>query len=201
MLKSKLYQKLLVAGITGSLLISSGVLAFAATSKSAIAGKFSGGHRGECKGFMQKGNPLESVLKTEVTAGVITQDESDKITAFLKTKEDAQKAARDAEKAKYDAMTDAEKKAAMDAKKVARDAEKAKLAAMTDAEKKVYFEANRPAKVSILSELVTAGILTQDQADKLQAAMPQRPEMGEGRGKGSFVKGTKTTGTSSTVTE
>lgn len=321
MLKTKLYHKLLIAGITGSLLISSGAIAFAATTKSttapksAVEGKFAGGPRGEGKGFMQKGgleqgngltsvlkaqvtagvitqaeadkitaflktkedaekvkrdaekakldamtaterkayleankpvkpdvlaelvtaglltqaqsdtikaampqrpvgekpgsgmkqgNPLTTVLKTEVTAGVITQDVSDKVTAFIKTKQDAEKAKFDAEKAKTDAMTDAEKKAAKDAKKVARDAEKAKIDAMTDAERKAYMEANKPVKTNVLAELVTAGILTQDQADKIQAAMPQGHEMGKNHGKqprGAFVKGSKTTGTPSTVSE
>ena len=187
MLKTKLYHKLLIAGITGSLLISSGAIAFAATTKSTTApkstveGRFAGGGGG--KGFMQKGglekgNALASVLKAQVTAGVITQAEADKITAFLKTKEDAEKVKRDAEKAKIDAMTAAERKA--------------------------YMEANKPVKTNILAELVTAGILTQAQADKIQAAMPQGHEMGKGRGRqpgGAFVKGANTTGKTSTVSE
>ena len=194
MVKSKLYKRLLVAGITGSLLISSGVVAFAATTKasnstrSAITSKFAGGCKGEGKGFMQNGgseqnNSFVGVLKTEVTAGVITQAESDNATAFLKTRTDAEKVTRDAQKAKYAAMTDAQKTADQTAKKVARDAQRAKLNAMTDAQKKAYFVANKPAKVSILSELVTAGIFTQAQADKIQTSMPQRPEIGKGHGK------------------
>lgn len=304
MLKNKLYQKLLVAGIVGTLIISSGVVAFAATTgstatKHKIECKSVGGTRGENPitsvltkevtagvitqaesdaitsylttkeatnktamealkaklatmtdaekksymeankpvrtdlladlvtanlltqtqadtikaampqgheggmnqggkpGFgMQKGNPLTSILAKEVTAGVITQAESDSATAFIKTKEDTAKATRDAEKAKYDAMTDAEKKTAMDAKKAEMTAQKAKLDAMTDAEKKAYFEANKPAKDNILADLVTANILTQDQANKIQAAMPQRPEMRKGH-----VGKAKVAPTTSTATE
>jgi hypothetical protein len=295
MLKTKLSHKLLIAGITGSLLISSGAIAYAATTKSTTApnstveGRFDGGHGGEGKGFMQKGglgqgNALASVLKSEVTAGVITQAEADKITAFLKTKEDAEKVKRDAEKAKLDAMTETERKAyfaankpvktdvlaelvtaglltqaqsdsikaAMpqrpvggnpgkgmqqgnplaavlktqvtagvitqdvsdkvtafiktkeDTEKAKRDAEKAKIDAMTDAERKAYMQANKPVKTNVLAELVTAGILTQAQADKIQAAMPQGHEIGKGHGRqpgGASVKGANTTGKTSTVSE
>jgi hypothetical protein len=126
----------------------------------------------------QSGNFLGSVLTTQVTAGVITQTEADKVTEFLKTKEVAIKAERDAEKAKFEAMTDAEKKIAMETKKAERDAEKAKLQVMTNEERTAYMKANRPTSVDIFTELVTAGILTKDQADKIQAAAPQRSEKG-----------------------
>jgi hypothetical protein len=311
MLKSKLYRRLLVIGITGTLLISSGVIAFAATTNSDTAPKSKVENRGfmqkgelrqgnafqavlkkevtagvitqaeadkitaflktkeaeekvkrdaekakldamtdaERKAYMkankpartdvlaelvtaglltqaqsdtikatmpqgpmgrnagkpmQQGNPLAAVLKTQVTAGVITQEVSDKVTAFVKTKEDAEKAKRDAEKAKFDAMTDAEKKADKEAKKAAKDAQKAKLDAMTDAERKAYMEANKPVKENILKELVTAGILTQDQADKIQAAMPKRIEMSKQNGKqarGAFKKNVNSAGKTNTITE
>ncbi|MBC8060720.1 MAG: hypothetical protein H7Y18_08645 [Clostridiaceae bacterium] len=267
MLKGKLYRRLLIASITGSLLISSGVVAFAATTKASdstkpvITGKFADsakkvGRGGFQKDGVTKSNPLVAVLKTQVTAGVITQAESDAITSYLTTKEAAEKVTRAAEKTRIDAMTDAEKKTYREANKPVRtdvladlvkakfltqtqadkikaampqgrigvkpgpgmeqgksltnvlktevtaglitqaeadkatafikakaDAKKAKEAAMTDAEKKAYHQANRPAKVSILSELVTAGILTQSQADKIEVAMPQKSEMGKERGK------------------
>ena len=44
---------------------------------------------------------------------------------------------------------------------------------MTDAEKTAYLAANKASRPGIFTELVTAGILTQTQADALQAAMPK----------------------------
>ena len=300
MLKNKLYHTLIIAGITGSLIISTGLVAFASSSKSTtpktkIGCKSLGGHQGWSNGFMQKGgmqrgNPLVSVLKTQVTAGVITPAEYDAITSFLTTKESSDKVTMAAEKtkleamtpadrqaymqvnkpvreniiaelvtaklltqdqatkiqaamtqrtevqqggpgqgmkqgnflatllksqvtagvitqaeansattflktrenerktematqkSKYAAMTPAEKTAAITAKKATRDAEKAKLEAMTPADKQAYMKANRPAQENIFANLVTAGIFTQDQVDKIQASMPQRPQMGNWNG-------------------
>jgi len=152
MLKNKLQRTLIIAGITGSLIISTGLVAFASSSKSTATPKT----KIAGKGFMKKGDmrncdQLVSVLKTQVTAGVITQAESDAITSFLTTKEAAEKVTRAAEKNKLDAMTDADRKA--------------------------YWEANKPVKTDIFSKLVTAKLLTQAQADKIKASMPQRPEM------------------------
>ena len=68
------------------------------------------------------------------------------------------------------------------AEKVARTAEKAKLDAMTSAEREAYIKANKPAKENIFASLVTAGILTQTQVDKIQASMPKRADMGKMKG-------------------
>ena len=125
MVKNKLYRTLIVGGITGSLIISTGFVAFASSSKSITTPKTKiGGNGFMKKGGMQRGNLLVSVLKTQVTAGGITQAEADKVTAFLKTKEDARKVEMTAQKAKYDAMTDAQKASDKVSKKAARDAEK-----------------------------------------------------------------------------
>lgn len=190
MIKRKLYNRLLILGVVGSITISSGVVAFAHNAKgtnspkSKIEGKLDVQRKGgdfkeniKNKG-MQRSNFLENLLTTQVTAGVITQVESDKVTAFLKTKEEARKAEMDAQKAKLEAMTDTEKKVAMEAKKAARVAEKARLKAMTTEEKAAYLKANRPNNASIFTELVTAGILIKDQADKIKAAAVQKHEEG-----------------------
>ena len=149
MLKNKFYRTLLVAGITGSLIISTGVVAFASSSKSTSTPETKIGQKsfGEHKGDMQRGNPLASVLKTQVTAGVITQAESDAITSFLTTKEAAEKV------------------------KIA--AEKTKLEAMTATERESYMKTNKPVRENIIAELETANLLTKDQAAKIQTAMPQ----------------------------
>jgi len=44
-------------------------------------------------------------------------------------------------------------------------------------------KANRPAQENIFANLVTAGIFTQDQVDKIQDSMPQRPQMGNWNGR------------------
>jgi len=178
MLKTKLYRKILIAGITGSLLISSGVVAFAATTKSSttpsskIACKVGTDKKDAFKDKTQQGKRLTLILEKEVTAGTITQAESDAITSYITTKEVEEK--------------------------VAKSAEKAKVAAMTDAEKKTYFEVNKTTKGNMLSELVTAGIFSQAQADKIQAVMPQKSEMGKEH-KGGAMKGTNSKGVASTA--
>ncbi len=193
MVKRKLYHRLLVLGIASSITISSAIVAFADSSKVTdspkfkIEGKLKGSRRGEAlRGDIknsEKQNRLADVLTAQVTAGVITQAEADKVTSFLKTKEDARKVERDAQKAKLDAMTDEEKKIAMEARKAERVAERAKLAAMTAEERTAYMKANRPTKGGIFTELVTAGILTEDQAYKIQASVVQRPGKGKGQGR------------------
>jgi len=176
MLKNKFYSKLLVAGITGTLIISTSLIAFASSSKPTttpktnISAKSFGGPQGQ-KGDMQRGNPLASVLKAQVTAGVITQAESNKVTAYLKTKEAAKKAEMIAQKAKLDAMTDAQREA--------------------------YMKANIPAQENIFADLVTADILTQTQVDKIKASMPQRPQNEEFNGQKPAVSTT----TSASVTK
>jgi len=169
MLKSKLYQKLLIASIVGTMCISSGVMAFASTTKTAtgkttktsIAAKSIRkglaakskvtATRPAGKSIVQKGNPIENIIKAQITAGVITQAEADKITAYLKAK---------------------------------GATEKAKVDAMTAAQKKAYFESNKVSKDSIFAELVGAGLLTTDQSTTIQAALPTLPAGGVQPGKG-----------------
>jgi hypothetical protein len=195
MIKRKLYQRLLILSVVGSITISSAMVAFADsakvtnTAKAKVEGKLDG-HRkgGDFKGDiqksgMQKSNHLVEILASQVTASVITQGEADKVTAFVKAKQATMKAEMDAQKAKFDAMTDAERKVAMEARKAEKVAEKAKLEAMTVEERAAYMKANRPNHGNIFAELVKAGILTQAKADKLQAAVPQKPEKGMGYGR------------------
>ena len=145
-------------------------------------GKDQGGQFGRSEKGMNEGNGLASILKTQVTAKVITQAKSDQVTAFLKTKGDAKKAEMAAQKVKLNAMTPAEKIAAIADEKATRDAEKAKLNAMTPAEKTAAIAAKKAPHKNIFTELVTAGILTQDQVSKIQASMPQISKMGNWKG-------------------
>lgn len=65
----------------------------------------------------------------------------------------------------------------------ARQAEMDKLRDMTPEQRRAYMKENRPADP--LSELVTAGVLTQEQADQIQQAMgPPAPGNGMHKGQG-----------------
>lgn len=195
MTKRKLYQRLLILSVVGSITISSAMVAFADnvkvpnSAKVKVEGKLDGYRksgnfkRDIQKSGMRKSNHLVEILATEVTAGVITQAEADKVIAFLEAKEATKKVEMDAQKAKLDAMTDAERKVAMDARKAEKVAERAKLEAMTVEERATYMKENRPNRGNIFAELVTAGILTQAKADKMQAAVPQEFEKGMGYGR------------------
>jgi len=56
------------------------------------------------------------------------------------------------------------------------DAERKQMQTMTADERQDYFENNRTRQPELTKELVTAGIITQEQADKLKAAMPTPPQ-------------------------
>lgn len=83
-----------------------------------------------------------------VTAGTITQDEENKIFDFMNQKE-------------------TERKAKMD-----------KVKNMTEAERKTYFENNKKERTDLTAELVTAGIMSQEKADAIKAAMPAPKDHG-----------------------
>jgi hypothetical protein len=133
------------------------------------------------KGGMVKGD-IENNLKSLVSAGVITQEESDKILALSKE----QAAARQAEMDKVKNMTAEERKAYFETAKdkstdrkgdiftqaviggiitqEKADAAKAKLQETRTAEKKAEVTEG-------LAGLVTAGTISQDQADKVAKYM------------------------------
>jgi|GEM_PF-6001233 len=94
-------------------------------------------------------------LNTEslVSGGIITQEQADAISAYFEQKQ-------------------AEKKEEME-----------KVKSMTDEERKAYFESlkeQKTQKEDLLSELVNAGIITQEQADAIKEQMkPQdKPQAG-----------------------
>ena len=85
-----------------------------------------------------------------VTAGTLTQEQADQIQAYCQAQAEERKAQR--------------------------ETEREKIAAMTEAERQAYFEQNRGERPDLLAELVTAGIISQEQADQIKAAMPQPPQ-------------------------
>lgn len=68
-------------------------------------------------------------------------------------------------------------KAYLEQKKSEREADFEAVKNMTEEERATYFEAHKPKKAELGSELVSEGIITQSQADKLKELMP-RPERG-----------------------
>lgn len=182
----KTLNKVISGILIGGTIFSTGVVAMANTTagknndfknRTSISGKMMrGGDIG--KNIMK--NDIEDELKTLVSAGIITQGESDKILA-LSTQ---QAAARQAEMDKVKNMTDAERKAYFDSMKgqtpdkkgdifaqavtngiitqEKADAAKTKLQEARDTEMKAKLTEG-------LSGLVTAGTITQEQSDKVLA--------------------------------
>lgn len=87
---------------------------------------------------------MKTQLDTLVTAGTITQDEETKILNYFTEKQ------------------------------TERQAEMDKVKNMTETERQAYFESKKTTteKTDMFSELVTAGIISQDKADAIKAAMP-----------------------------
>jgi polyhydroxyalkanoate synthesis regulator phasin len=101
------------------------------------------GGKGDRKDGGQSPEKMKTQLDTLVTAGTITQDEETKIINYFTEKQTARKAEMD------------------------------KVKDMTEADRKAYFESKKTTeKTDMFSELVTTGIITQDKADAIKAAMP-----------------------------
>ena len=104
-----------------------------------------GGSRGNDKGDKVQSESgqtkVTEKLAALVTAGTITQDQSDAILTAWQTEQ------------------------------TARQAEMDKVKAMTDTEREAYFKANTTKKDSFLADMVTAGTITQAEADAVQTAI------------------------------
>jgi hypothetical protein len=184
----KTFNKVISGIVIGGTILSTSAIALADTKTSAtvknifhgrqsIAGKMFRGREDIFEKNAIKNN-IENDLKALVTAGVITQNESDKILALSKSEDQA----RQAEMDKVKNMTDSERKAYFDSMKgkapqmkgdiftqavssgiitqVKADAAKAKLQETRDAEMKAKLTEG-------LSSLVKAGTITQEQSDKV----------------------------------
>jgi Spy/CpxP family protein refolding chaperone len=87
-------------------------------------------------------NKLQDVLKNEVSKGTIKQEQLDKINQFLVKKKEAKRLQRD------------------------------KIKALPESERKAYWEAYRRNKTDLLSELVSEGIITEQQKEALSKVLP-----------------------------
>lgn len=154
MKSKKLMSKVITAVVAGSVLLSTGSFVFAKSNADGTTGDNT--KRQETR--INKKASAEN-MKTEldklVTAGTITADQETKVLDYFKQK-------------------DTERQAEMD-----------KIKNMTEAERKTYFENNKPAeKTNFLSELVTSGTLTQEQADAIAKVTHRGPGGGKGHGMG-----------------
>lgn len=128
--------------LAGLMIISVGVVSYASNTKSTNSVK-NKPQTTQQNGKMDQKVDFKTKLAELVTAGSITQAQSDKIVAYMNSEQATRKAEQD------------------------------KLKAMTDAERKAYFEANKTEKATPLASLVTDGTLTQAQADLVvKAIMP-----------------------------
>jgi hypothetical protein len=151
----KKLNKIISGLVIGGTILSASTLAMADTTKTANANKgFQG--RPPIAGKMMRGGDMkpggmqvniQDELKSLVSAGIITQGESDKILAL------SQQEAKD------------------------RQAEVDKIKSMTDAERKAYFESKKGTapefKGDIYMQAVSGGIITQDKADAIKTKLQE----------------------------
>jgi|GEM_PF-1073796 len=152
---NKKFSTIVSTMVIGGMLLSSSTAVLAdtttdssAASNSAVHGKAIGdvmgrkvqGKRGD---FMGKG--INKELAALVKENVITQETADKVNAYIESKDNERKT----EMEKIKAMTAEERKAYQDSKKSTVEA--------------------AVKKTDVLSEMVTAGIITQAQADAIKA--------------------------------
>lgn len=166
MKKSTTFKKVISSVIVGGLLLSMAGIAMAKSTTAKQANKTLNSTVQKSiygmRGMMNKRGfdpaTMQADFKTNlaklVTAGTITQAQANSIIAEF-TQEQATKAA-----------------------------EFAKIKAMTETEREQYFQANKDKakRVNPLSQLVTAGTITQAQANAIMKAMPMHQKGGRGVG-------------------
>jgi hypothetical protein len=134
-------------------------------------------------------NPKQKTnLFTElVAANIITQTQADAIKAALPQKEakNDKNKSQQGIKAQLDKLVTAGTITADEETKIvdfqtqkatAAKAEMAKVKAMTADQRKAYFAANPKQKTDLFTELVSANIITQTQADAIKASLPQKDQ-------------------------
>jgi hypothetical protein len=144
--RKKLMNKIITAVIAGGVLISTGTAAFASTSTTSTSTDTNGKKQEARMNMKNPSDMMKSELDKLVTAGTITADQETTILNNFKQEQ-----------------TD-------------RQAEMDKVKNMTEAERNTYFESKKTTeKTDFLSSLVTAGTLTQTQADAIKSVVHQGP--------------------------
>lgn len=198
MKNEKLVRRVVVAAVTGVMVLSLGSLVFANGNGDAnTAGENAAG------GFFRKGlkafrSGLGTYRQELIQNGVISEDQANKIDSFIKGKEDAKRAemTKQAElrleeqlKKQVDSGVLKQEQVAkildfMKKKEEERIAEADKLRNMTKEERDAYLSQKLKEKKDISSEMVAAGIITQEQATSLGKLLQHGPLGGFGGGPG-----------------
>jgi polyhydroxyalkanoate synthesis regulator phasin len=143
MTNPKFMTKLIAGALIGSAVLSTGGYALASTAKADAAKYANVQHVPHGKKRAHFADELKTKLDSLVKSGTITQDQKNKIIAYMEKK-------------------DQERKAEMD-----------KIKNMTEAERKAYFEQNKDKhKTDIFADLVAQNIINQTQADAIKKLMP-----------------------------
>lgn len=163
MSKPTTIQKVLGGLLIGGMLLGGGSLALAsndnpAGSQSGAAAQVCGAERSGGRGFM-KSTEMQPVLDGLVTAGTLTQAQAEQIQSEIQQLASERQTQMD----KMQGMTQEE-----------RQAERDKIQNMTETERQAFFEQNRPAKQDLFTTLVSAGTLTQAQADAIRTALQSK---------------------------
>lgn len=155
-MKNKNIKTKVITGLlAGGMLLSISGVALASTNGNSSFIPFKHGKIDAKSMRKPMADNFKTKLDSLVTSGTITQEQEDKITSYIKQKED-------------------EKKAEIN-----------RIKSMNAEDRKSYLESNKPQqKQDLIKDLVDQGILTQDQADKVKGTVkiaPQgRPDMKRG---------------------
>ena len=159
MIKNNLKKKIISAVVLGSVVTSLGITAFASDLNKVQTR----GEKGLQKESRMKNNAKENIKgnNKEKTCEKDNRNGQQRMTECLK---------------KSGIFTDskiAEIKTYLESKRDEIDKERESLKDKTEEERKAYFEANKDKRQDMMSALVTDGIITQEQLDKLKETMPK----------------------------
>ncbi len=151
----------------------------------------------ERQAFREQNKPEKiNLFQQLINDGIFTQAEVDTIQAAMRANMEAQRetsltTALNA-LVENNVITSDQSYAILEkinAQEAARQAEMGAAKDMTQAERKAYRQNNKTEKTSIFAELVTAGTLTEDQADQVSKALHFQGENGKHQGTGNGNKG------------
>lgn len=156
MMKKNLTKKIITGAIVGALALSTGVIALANTESdtnttgSKIQSSINKWANNKDRGCF---NGMNKNFDSFVEDGTLTQEQADKIKAYMEDKAEERKA------------------------------EMEKVKDMSEDERKAYFESMKDeTREDPLSELVSENIISQEQADTIKESMPENMKRGMRKG-------------------
>lgn len=159
--------------------------------------------------FVSKSKEKPNLANELVSAAIVSQDQAGAVIKALHPGNKGTKKSTETVKAKFDKLVsssiisqDQENKILdfIKQKGEAAKAEREKLKNLSETERQAYFASNPKQKTDLLSELVSAGIISQDQANSIKQNFPETTKSGNGHKKGiSKDKANTNTNTNSTA--